>query len=1227
MPCILKIRIVAARGLPIMDRGSGSTDAYVEVIFGDQDVVRTQICKGTLNPVWNEDFRFEIVDDGRLQVDPLELKVMDYDQITYNDSIGVVWVDLNPLLTWDSEGQISGWMPIYDTLRGICGELKIQVKLQFFGDVNPFKDSSAGVQFFTIGTLPPNVKITRIMGYVSALETEDDPEHHWSDNFRTPRTSNEARIRLMYRLSGQLRRQLGMKALELNGNAVIGFQQHFDIESDNRMLVARASGNVVKLIYEHGHLYKKKVNKLRDLDYSEHINSNKDSANVENKKNADISVNNIPEKKDNSNNINSNLELESADKPISASIQDEMKNSAGYLVENETDKLNNIDDLQNEDRNASEIDDIDLDEEIAEGKINPKQQPIISSSFSTTVNIYTVDSFPPHTILSVGGLVCAISVKVLDDDDRDSRESWWNELKEELKSHAKSLRCSSIIGYCEFVSIYEDVAVLQCQGTAANLDTHKWLEFENIIAPAFGISTYDETKSESQSLRRTDSVKGVSILQDTTNTENHFAGISSSADNTDKSKNVEVRSKIKSLSINHNCKLCHIPYSRSSAPFPTAYYLCAVCKKPKRYVPEVLLLTVDPPKELETVGDSVLIEAHVFRNKKLEGSLINVGDMIPFMQYDAHRQLLYKLRLYGLNAIFSLRIQITMGESGALVVASGTAAYIRALPLPSPMKVHRNLQVIDEEDRKLFELQRKIMETSENNRNLIEQELLALESEDESDDNSDDDNVSESSLSSSSDSDSSGSVRHKRGYVVHIDDEQDEDLVLLITPYLPESFRLYNSGNGTMSDKFFNNDQKYSFTKLITLVKQRKISSNEHHPNQFLAELFRTIYEEMQLSVSFLKPCVIARISHQVQLIDDDIIQIHLTAVIMGNQDEASFARKDFMLTKDNLTKLQLIDQGDSFDITVTNNSTKATNENDALARKVLDGKKTFTDINDNASSIATTSQSVNLSSSAAEPHANGQKTTIGMYSGLTSGGILETAVNFQNYLKNHLRQSNVKTNRKPGKFSSYISNSLMAIKGGDKRESFSIRSSKVSSQDIEINLLSRKMLGQTAFNFIPSLQGVKEIFITPLSYVPNHVINNFLGRISLHFVRESSVQVHDGAGSFTQSFWREIFSLVKSQARAIGGDCVLRFVVDQSTINEDGKHISYGFISISGDICTLRKNNSTSISDSETSSIDIENSPEIEKIPNDRKSIDNIVSPTRVLKSEFSQYVLQHFQ
>lgn len=47
-------------------------------------------------------------------------RVYDYDTISANDPIGKVYISLHPLLAWDAPSQLSGWYPIYDTLRGAC---------------------------------------------------------------------------------------------------------------------------------------------------------------------------------------------------------------------------------------------------------------------------------------------------------------------------------------------------------------------------------------------------------------------------------------------------------------------------------------------------------------------------------------------------------------------------------------------------------------------------------------------------------------------------------------------------------------------------------------------------------------------------------------------------------------------------------------------------------------------------------------------------------------------------------------------------------------------------------------------------------------------------------------------------------------------------------------------------------------------------------------------------
>ena len=233
MPAAIKLRIVSARDLPVMDSPTDSTDAYVEVCFADTPHLRTRVEKRTLNPTWNQEFRIEVADDCDLQDCPLVLKCIDKDYMTSDDEIGAVCIDLNPLLMQHEQVQLAGWFPLYDTLRGACGELSIVVKMDFVGDVNPFKESGAGVQFLSVERVPAGQRLASVVGLVEELIVVPDPEYHWVDSFRTARLSNERRQLLLYELSGKLRRQMGRKVLEAGGNHVLGYQQSFDLEGEH----------------------------------------------------------------------------------------------------------------------------------------------------------------------------------------------------------------------------------------------------------------------------------------------------------------------------------------------------------------------------------------------------------------------------------------------------------------------------------------------------------------------------------------------------------------------------------------------------------------------------------------------------------------------------------------------------------------------------------------------------------------------------------------------------------------------------------------------------------------------------------------------------------------------------------------------------------------------------------------------------------------------------------
>ena len=240
MPCTIKIRLVKARDMPVEDRTSKLADAYVCITFASFEA-KSSVIKKTLNPKWDEEFRFDVADDSVLQSQPIEFKLMDHDVYTTDATVGIVYIDLNCLLMRDGH-VIQGWFPVYDTLLGVRCELNVVIRLQYFGDVNPFRESSAGVQFFGLSTLDPSLyRIESMLGFVEELVVHADPEYSWSDNFRTSRRSNEHRQLLLYKLSSQVATLVGKKALELGGNAVLAYKQFFDVEGDSG-LVARACG-------------------------------------------------------------------------------------------------------------------------------------------------------------------------------------------------------------------------------------------------------------------------------------------------------------------------------------------------------------------------------------------------------------------------------------------------------------------------------------------------------------------------------------------------------------------------------------------------------------------------------------------------------------------------------------------------------------------------------------------------------------------------------------------------------------------------------------------------------------------------------------------------------------------------------------------------------------------------------------------------------------------------
>ena len=60
------------------------------------------------------------------------------------------------------------------------------------------------------------------------------------------------------------------------------------------------------------------------------------------------------------------------------------------------------------------------------------------------------------------------------------RENWWQEIRQEIRSHARCLGCNLVVGYSEETSIWDDLVVLSASGTAVVGNLNVMLDFESV---------------------------------------------------------------------------------------------------------------------------------------------------------------------------------------------------------------------------------------------------------------------------------------------------------------------------------------------------------------------------------------------------------------------------------------------------------------------------------------------------------------------------------------------------------------------------------------------------------------------------------------------------------------------------------------------------------------------------------------------------------------------------
>ncbi|XP_039203301.1 C2 domain-containing protein 5 isoform X19 [Crotalus tigris] len=442
---------------------------------------------------------------------------------------------------------------------------------------------------------------------------------------------------------------------------------------------------------------------------------------------------------------------------------------------------------------------------------------------------FTLTTFPPGFLLHVGGVVSARSVKLLDrihnPDDPETRDAWWAEVRQEIKSHAKALGCHAVVGYSESTSICEEVCILSASGTAA------------VLNPRF--------------------------LQD---------------------GNMEVCLEPRlEESLPLGCGFCHIPYDELNMPFPARLAYCCSCRKQK--VPDVLFTTIDLPVDAVVFGKGCLIQARLCRLKKkaqAEANATCISNLLPFMEYEVHTQLMNKLKLRGMNALFGLRIQITVGETMLMGLASATGVYLAALPTPGGIQIAGKTPSDATYEQHISHVQKKINDTIARNKELYEinppetsEEIIAspipepkhrtrlLRSQSESSED-----IAELDLSHGK----------KDAFVLEIDDtDAMEDVHSLLTDIPPPS-GFYSCNIEIMPG--INNWT--SDIQMFTSVRVSRLS-NVTLTNQTLNKTFNDLCENLLKSLYFklrsMIPCCLCHVNFTVALPEDELIQVTVTAV------------------------------------------------------------------------------------------------------------------------------------------------------------------------------------------------------------------------------------------------------------------------------------------------------------------------------------------------------------
>lgn len=566
-----------------------------------------------------------------------------------------------------------------------------------------------------------------------------------------------------------------------------------------------------------------------------------------------------------------------------------------------------------------------------------------------------------------------------------------------------------------------------------------------------------------------------------------------------------------------------------------------------------------------------LIEARICKHKRKkqgEGNAKIVSEIMPFIDYELHKQLLLKMKLYSLNCCFNLQYDICVSDTKIVVIVTGTGCFSPALPPPGSLHFLRSLTVFDEEDKKMFAVQNKLRALSEFNHNhrvVNEQrdpahQILIASTMNAKNNHNNNTETASDSLNSLTDhrsrtTDSSAGGDMRTEFVVEIDDDFDEDqMAALMEPQFPDGLISFNNlQNAFVQEPIL--QQCSSFLHTILMQKRFLLNVPPEHTNEHLKSLFDDLYRELAFRCQMFYPCALVGIRNDVKMANDSELLIctrasvimlptsanscDFTQVLLHGEvsDEAKNRRSEQMMLFDKFKMPLLLPMH-------APRSPAQQLMNDILERNRLARERYELEVCDSTIDQRTSSLSLSKEKSSVRLDSTPAPASKLMFE--MDDDELLNSLNHSDHDSDHSDTESTTSS------SSYSSS-------GSEDE---------SDEHVQVYMRRAELESKLQPEFDMRWMQKARVVVTSTWNVPGCRVVSVFCRIGQHLVRESDVGYVDNGQTFVQTLLSEAMQIIKAHAAALGANCILNLSVDYHV--HDFRKQSYSLLSISGDAAVI---------------------------------------------------------